>query len=81
MWQICIISPLLNVTIRFPSGSSTYGPAYIPPVMKAVGNYSAVASDFWVNPYGFNDSGIVEFTYDVDIDKQAVYWTDQLIIP
>ena len=49
--------------------------------MKAVGNYSAVASDFWGNTYGFNDSGIVEFTYDVDINKQAVYWTDQLIIP
>lgn len=81
MWQIFIISPLLNVTIRFPGGKRTYGAAYIPPVMKDVGNYSAVASDFWGNTYAFNDSGIVVFNYKVDTDKQTVYWTDQLISP
>lgn len=81
MWQICIISPLLNVTIRFPSDTSTYEPPDIPPVMKNVGNYSAVASDFWGNTYVFNDSGMVVFTYKVDRDKQTVSWTDQLITP
>lgn len=73
---------MLNVTIRFPtSGKSTYGPAYIPPVMEAVGNYSAVASDFWGSTYAFNDSGIIEFTYNLDMDKQTVHWTDSLIAP
>lgn len=73
---------MLNVTIRFPSNTSTDESAYKPPVM-ALANYSAVASNFWRSAYAFNGSGIIEFTYTVDEDRETVEWSreDQLVAP
>ncbi len=47
--------------------------------MKAVGNYSAVASDLWGSAYALNDSGIIKFAYIIDEDGERVYWKDQII--
>ena len=47
--------------------------------MKAIGNYSAVASNSWRDAYALNDSGMIMFTPNIDKDDQRLYWMNQII--
>ena len=60
--------------IRFPSGTNTFRPAFKPPAMDAVRNYTAVTAHAWGSAYAFNDTGIAEFVFDLSEADQSMTW-------
>ena len=68
-------TPLLTrLEIRFPNGTNSFRPAFKPPAMDSVRNYTALTSHAWGSAYAYNDSGIAEFVFDKNEADQTMTW-------